>query len=244
MAAVAGSFIKWFSSPPQFPDTKQTLAARKLWAVILASLLVMTTLFPIIGFFLPGHAVRVWGSLATYDLSYLGLRGWRAAEKITLASVLMLLVIGGIMATSAWTAGGVRAPAMMGLLTLGGIAGLLQGSLGAVLTTVACSIVSLGMLLAERYGRLPPPSIQHNAVTVWCVLVCAMGLLTVVQVVANWVIKRAEDQAVASAQKHQSVEAAHRESQEKFSMVFQTSPDAIVISDLENGRDPGSQSRL
>jgi PAS domain S-box-containing protein len=72
-------------------------------------------------------------------------------------------------------------------------------------------------------------------VTVWFVLVCAMGELAVVQVIANWVIKRAEDQALASAKEHQKVEAAHRESEEKFAMVFQTSPDAIVISDLETG---------
>jgi PAS domain S-box-containing protein len=232
---VAANFIGRFLVPPAFPDERQTLAVRKLWAILIVLLAATTAAYTLLALNIPGSTARSVKYLCIFDTGYIGLLCLARRGRTRLVSVLLLAFTAFLITFSAWTAGGVRAPGMMVFLLLVGVAGILEGSVAAALTAVACCLLSLGLLIAERMGRLPPPSIKHNAGSNWILLVLIMFVLVVVQIISSWVVRRAEESALASARERERTEAALRDTAEKFAKVFQASPDAIVISDLKTG---------
>ena len=224
-----------FFSPPTFPDERKTLEARKLWAVLIGLIPAISVLLPVMGWLLPDHAARAWAYMGIYDGECLGLLALARCGRTRLASFLLIALSASILTYSAWTAGGVRAPGMMCFLVLVAAAGILQGSRGAFLAAAGCSLLSLGLLAAERMGRLPPPEVRHTSSSTWIVLVFAMTELVMIQGVSNWVVRRAESRAQASVAERARTEAARREAADKFAKVFEASPDAIVVSDLLTG---------
>ena len=84
-------------------------------------------------------------------------------------------------------------------------------------------------------GLLPSTVIHHTPTSIWLLFILVMIEFVVVQVVVDWVVRQAEEKALASATDRQTTEAARLETEEKFAKVFQASPDAIIISDLETG---------
>jgi PAS domain S-box-containing protein len=213
--------LRKYLSPPRFPDERLTLAVRKLWAVLLALWAGTTVAYVLLALGIRGTAPRAGALVCVNGAAYVGLFLLARLGRVRLASTLLLAFTAAIFTYSAWTAGGIRAPGVMAYLLIVATAGILEGSLAAVVTAFVCSLLSLGLVAGEFTGRLPAPSIKHTSLTVWFVLVVAMFVLASVQIVVNWVVRQTE--------------AARRDTAEKFAKVFQASPDAIVISDLATG---------
>jgi PAS domain S-box-containing protein len=221
--------------PPTFADDGKTFAARKLWGALLLSLVIFSVLMLLEAVLIPDSAVRAFGFMGANALLITCLLCLARTGRTQLASVLALLVFAGVFTAAGWTAGGVRAPAMMGFLILVGMAGILQGAMGIIGATSLCIAISLVLLVAEKTGHLPQPSVKHTAATVWLVLVFAMLDLAGVQLLAAWVASRIEKDAKANAAARERVERARHNTEAKFVTVFEASPDAIVITDLATG---------
>jgi PAS domain S-box-containing protein len=232
---VVEKFLGRLLLAPTFPDERQNVAVRKLWSVLLAALATISLLFPVLNFVLPGHFGRVAVQLVAFDGTFIGLLLVTRTGRPNLASVLLLVFSAAIMLTSAWSSGGLRSPSMFGLLMLVPIAGILLGSGAAVLTTAVAGALSFGLVLADGRGLLPAPNIVHTQTTIWLVLLAAMVILAAVQVVATWVIRQAESRATKNAAEREMVDAARRQTEEKYSTLFRASPDPIFVSDLETG---------
>ena len=152
-----------------------------------------------------------------------------------MAGALLMIVMAATLSIAAWSAGGVHAPGTMGFLLLVGIAGIVQGPSAAALTGLGCGAISLFLLVAEKEGFLPISSVHPTPTSLWLVLIFVMGEFVTVQVIVSWVVRRAEEQALASGAAWDKVEAARLETAEKFAKVFRASPDAIAITDLQSG---------
>jgi len=221
--------------PPTFSDEGRTLDARKLWAVLISLLATVTALYVPLMFVVPQDRARFIDYLAALDGMNIGLLVLNRFGRTFVAAGLLIISLVAAASISAWTAGGVHAPGMMVYLLVIGIAGILRGAWAAALTGAAAGALSLLLLMAERAGALPVPTVHPTATSTWMLLAIVMAEFVVVQAVVGWVVRRAEAQALASAASQQQTEEARRESEEKFAMVFRASPDAIVISDLETG---------
>ena len=222
--------------PPTFPDEGKTIAVRKLWGALLGNLVAFTGALVLLSIAIPGTAVRCYSYMAATDTGVIALLYLAGKGHPRMASTLALLFFAGTLTTLAWSAGGVRAPGLMGFLVLVSMAGMLLGTPGVLVTTSLCIAASFALLLAERTGHLPPSVVNHTATSVWVVLVFALLDLAIVQVIANWVVQQAEKRARASAEGREAVERARHETEAKFVTVFAASPDAIVITELESGR--------
>jgi PAS domain S-box-containing protein len=227
--------MKIFSAPT-FADERQTLAARKVWAVLVGLIATVTPLFLALILALPANHLRSEVYLLLFDGSFLVLLFLSRFGRPRLAATLLIAVMATILSVSAWTGGGVRAPGMMAFLLLVGIAGTLEGPRAAAITAGACGAISLGLLRADLIGLLPPPLVHHTSTSVWVVLIFMMAEFVMVQVVVDWVVRRAEERSLASVNERQRAEAALRESESKFAKVFSAGPDAMAISELETGR--------
>jgi PAS domain S-box-containing protein len=233
---VASHLVIRIFSAPKFADERQTLAAAKVWAVLVGLIATVSLLFLSLVWAIPGSSPRFLAYVCLYDATFIGLLFLNRSGRTQLSAGLLVAAIAAVLSVSAWTAGGVRAPGMMAYLLLIGIAGILQGPRAAALTGAIGGAISLGMLGAELTGHLPSPSVRHTSTSIWVVLIFLMAEFVMVQVVVGWVVRRAEEQSRASASEHQKAEAARRESEEKFAKVFRASPDAMAISELETGR--------
>jgi PAS domain S-box-containing protein len=232
---VPATSIGEYLIPPTFAHEGRTLAARKVWGALVGSLIVFTTLMLIEVVVVPASAGRAFGFMAVNAvlmtlLLWMTRRGW-----VQTASVLALIVFAAIFMAAAWTAGGVRAPAMMGFLVIVGMAGILQGVTGIIFATTVSVLLTLLLYDAERAGRLPPPSIHHTSFSIWLTLAAAMVELACVQLIAAWVTSDTERKAKALAAERERIDQARHETEAKFVTVFESSPDAIVITDLHSG---------
>jgi hypothetical protein len=129
---VAANFIGRFLVPPAFPDERQTLAVRKLWAILIVLLAATTAAYTLLALNVQGSTPRSMTYLGIFDTGYIGLLCLARRGRTRLVSVLLLTFTAFLITFSAWTAGGVRAPGMMVFLLLVGVAGILEGSLAAV----------------------------------------------------------------------------------------------------------------
>jgi len=227
--------MKIFAAPT-FADERKTLAARKVWAVLFGLCGTVTLLYTALVWIIPASNTRFLAYLLAYDSSFVVLLYLTRLGRTRLAATLLIAVVTVTVSVSAWTAGGVRAPGAMAYLLVIGIAGILQGPRAAAISAAVCGAISLGMLRAELTGHLPPPVLHHTAASNWVVLIFLMAEFVVVQLVVSWVVRRAEEQSLASAAGQQRTEAALRESEAKFAKVFRAGPDAMAISELETGR--------
>ncbi|HZZ20035.1 MAG TPA: hypothetical protein VFE25_11725, partial [Opitutaceae bacterium] len=219
-----------FLIPPTFADEEQTFAARKLWGALLGSVVVLSTLLLVEATILPESAPRAFAfmgvnAVLVFLLLWITRRGW-----IQTASALALVVFGGIFMTAAWTAGGIRAPAVMGFLVIVGMSGILQGVTGIIIATTVSILLTLVLFDAESAGRLPPASLHHTAFSTWVVVAAAMMELAGVQLISAWITSRTENQAKALALERERIERERHETEAKFVTVFEASPDAIVIT--------------
>jgi signal transduction histidine kinase len=220
-------------SPPVFGDESETLAARKLWAVLIGFFATVTPLFLFACLAIPASSGRFLGYALLYNCLFLSQLILARTGRSRLAAILLIGFVVALVTYAAWTAGGVRSPGMMAYLLLVGVAGILLGPLVAAMVAAACIVASSLLLLAERAGRLPTPTIRHTATSTWLVLVFLLAELVVVQWVVGWVVRRAEKQARASAAEREKAEKRERQAREEFAGRL------IASQEAERGRIAG-----
>jgi len=223
--------------PPTFADEAKTLAARKLWAILLGLLASATLLLPLICLIVPGQLKRMLVLVGVLDVGFIALLHWSRKGRTSLAAAVLIVLLMFMAALAAWTGGGVHAPALMSYVMLVGVAGALFGPGAAALTGAACGAIGLILLLAERFGWLPVPSIRHTSTSIWLIFMIVLCISVLLQVVVNWVVRHAAQQAEAHELSRRQFEAALRESEHRYRQLFEnaqvgiyrTTPDGKIL---------------
>lgn len=128
--------------------------------------------------------VEVWG-LALVVLP-LNRRGWtKAASWLFVAGAILVVTRNSL------TAGGIRSPGVTMFYVFALAAGLLLGVRAGIATALACAAIGLSLVLSERYGLLPAPTVQYSAFAYWWLNVVYMGLVILLLHLATRSIRRA-----------------------------------------------------
>jgi len=115
-------------------------------------------------------------TLLCITLIYLNKRGLTqlASLLFSFSIIAMCLILG-------WTAGGMMAPAMQDIPIVVMIAGILLGWRMGLLSALMVLSGGLLMVVADRFGYLPPSSVNHTAYSYWINSIIGIGLISLLQ---------------------------------------------------------------
>ena len=226
--------IRQFFSPPIFPDDEdKTRTAR-----VLNTLLVIAMVFLI---FLAGVAVPFIFASKLYNLLILlvlfGVTGtarwlmWRG--HIRSASTIFILTLWGVFTILFSFSGGVSTIAAIFYVVNTVIAGLLLGMRAALVHSVACSLVGLGLLILEAKEYRLPRLFPLGPLASWLDLTVSLFATTAVMSLVLRNLSDALTLARQQAAERQRTADALRESERFRKRVFESSRMPIVVVDAE-----------
>lgn len=223
------SGLRRFFTPPVFDDLRKTERVRMLYGIAIGTAILVTGVDVISSVFAPSLAVRLMVIAVAYDLASLALifagrRGW-----VNQASLAWLLVVWLIATATAWTGGGLNAPAISLQFIIVVLAGLLLGRRATLIAAVTAAFVMLGMGYAQVVGVLPAAAVRpamFRAVT----LAGYIAVLAVLSTIAT----RAAERLRARLDHELREREAQRRLQEKEMAIRQAYSD--VIEAVTGGR--------
>jgi signal transduction histidine kinase/CheY-like chemotaxis protein len=177
--------IRRLLSPPRSEP------GRVLDTAVLTTMGVTTALLALAAIVKPGLAVRAVVAFGVVDLLggfalVLARRGRvRLAGAIFVASVVLLAA--GFTIQS----GGIRSPALGAMVIMVMMAGLLVGERAAIGIAILATAIGFGLALAEWYGVLPAPTVQHTPFTLWIIQTVWLGVVIALSRLATRTVRAA-----------------------------------------------------
>jgi PAS domain S-box-containing protein len=187
-------------------------------------------------FLLPGRIIRWSGITVAVGVACIGALMLNRRGRVRTGSILLLTVTWIAASASAWSAGGIAAPAMTTYLCLILIAGLLLGYRASIATGIVCALSGLALVLFDAAGKLPAVPFVNTRWSLWCINIMFITIVIAVQRLAVRSVSQALQRARSELAERKEAEVALRKSEEKFSKAFRASPDGLAISELETGR--------
>ena len=155
MSAERNSRLLHLLAPPTFTDAEKTERATTLHYLALIAAAAVTTILVVSAFVAPALAVRWLLIAAAYDVIVAFLLV--VARRGYVATAAVIWIAGGwtIATWTAWTGGGVSAPAIVAQMVVVMLAGMMLGWQAGLLFTGISILSVLGMVYAQSAGFLP-----------------------------------------------------------------------------------------
>ncbi len=173
--------LKRLFSVPVFDDDDSNIAALLLQYIVVAVVgVTFFVTFPLAVLMPSGNAIVAIQGVCALIISAVLFRLIRSG-KVKLASWLLLVLFWVSVGVSAWTAGGIHAPAFTNFMLIVFAAGLLLGARVGILFAVLSALFGLGLVFAEQRGFLSDVSVQQTSVTLWISNVAIFALVALLQ---------------------------------------------------------------
>ncbi len=222
---------RWLAPPFFEGDEIKTHRVMILQVIILALICGITLV--IAGIFLGGHTplrTTIIDVLFAATLLYL----YSLLRRGRVQTVGFSLMIAGyfFLVAAIASLGSIRTPTTAALIVLILIAETLFGFKGFLLSTGACSLAVMGLILAENAGWLPLPDLKVTTTqwTIYTVLYFTIGYLIYV---TNNSLEQALERANAEIKVREVAENELRASEARFRSLFEQINDAVFLLDQE-----------
>ena len=208
---IASSMMLQLFQEPVFPDPEQTRQARVLRALLLAAMVAFSAGPALLLLVMPEQSARWLAVFLAIEVPVLGLLWLNRRGRVRFASVSTVVALSVIALGFSLTAGGVRAPGVIGgYIVIVLFAGVLLGQRASILTAALLGIAGLGLIDLEASGLLPAPAIVHTPITWWLTTMTFVGIAVGVMRLYVASIRGALDRARAELADRTRVERALR----------------------------------
>ncbi len=215
------------------PDKEGAERVQIFFRVIIGSAIIATSTFIIDMIVLPQNLQRWISILCIFDCVSIGLLFLNGKGKTQLASYLFSAFIVLLIFSLAWSAGGIKAPAIQEIpvvvLAVGLMLGWKKGLLYAGGNVAACA----GLVVLEHLGYLPVSKIVPTAASTLANLIMQLGLLTLLQYLIVGNIDRALREAKKELALRTKAEESLRESERKYKLIADNTVDIIWMRDMD-----------
>lgn len=139
----------------------------------------------------PALTPRVMRTLAEVTCLALTVLALNRRGLTNLASWLLITVTIVLATKNSLASGGIRAPGVSTFFVFALAAGLLVSLRAGIATALVCAAIDLGLVLAERYGLMPPQTVHYSAFAYWWLNTVHMALVILLLHLATRSIRRA-----------------------------------------------------
>ena len=218
-------------SGAEYYENDKARKKRLFLRLALGSMLIITTMLLINCFVLPQYVQRWIITICIFDLSglivlLLNRKGYTRFASFILVSIIIAQILG-----LAWSAGGIKAPAMQTIPIVVVMTGLILGRKQGLLIGLIVSLGSLLLVLAEVRGILPTSSVQHNPFSLWISSVMTISMLALLQYLSVASLDNALKNAQHELFLRKRSEHELRASEAFRTRVFESSRVPIVVID-------------
>ena len=227
MTKVFRNWIRGLVSPPVFADEAHTRQAQVLHFVMWSLLLVCDTQFFVFFFLLPQNWPRWLSIILTLNFTLPPMLILNHRGRTRLAGALLLSMLWSLSSALAFTAGGIRALAVIMYSVFVLIAGLLFGARGGLMAGIVFGLTALGWVLLGRAGLLPPSRVHYTGLSIWVLVAMCLEYVVIFQFMVNRRIRAALERVKKS-------EMALSESRQRYREVFETTSNNIFLFDVTN----------
>jgi two-component system sensor histidine kinase UhpB len=201
--------------------------------VIVWTLIVVGTLTLIVAPLIPGSGPfsrYLFNVCALYVLGTL-LVLLNARGKTRIASVLLVIGCSFVVTWLALTAGGMRSSAVQWYVIAVAIAGLLLGETAGFLAAGLVSVLSLGLVIIELVGQLPPDPVTHSPILLWFGVLWSVIAIASVQYLAARTVKDALHLTRKELQERKRIEEDLRKHETMLSSILNAIPQSVFWKD-------------
>jgi PAS domain S-box-containing protein len=217
---------------PFFEDSEKTRRSHILYNLIIGTLVIVVIENVLICIALPDNIKR-W-MITAFVLSFVGLfllflnrNGYTRS-----ASILFVVLCIFLLLTLAWTAGGIKAPAMQIIPVVVLMAGLVLGWKEGLITGVFVILCGLALVILETRGILPANKVVQTPFSLWVVTLICVTLLALLQYFAVENLNKALKITQSELDIRRKAEEALRESEERFRDLSNLLPQAVFETNL------------
>lgn len=156
------------------PEDPVSVARARLLRSLLLTGLILSSLYTLVALSAPRLGLRSDAPVYIRVLTFAGLYLLARSGRVKFTTQLTIAISLTLVSYTAWTNGGVRAPAIILYPALAASAGLLLSRRSSAVIGIFAVTISLAMVIAARRGLLPPPVRPATPVSTWVVLVLSM----------------------------------------------------------------------
>ncbi len=225
-----------FLTPPTFQDSETHRKSLILSNLILGSIIIITITLIIMCFIIPENIFRWIATIACIDIVsavalFLNRKGLTRAAAFIFVSLIIILTF-----TLAWSAGGINAPVMQIFPLTVLASGLIIGWKEGIFIGLIGIFGGLVLVLFDYWGILPADIITRTPLRLWLMFTMYIGLLMLLQYLSVGSLNKALSNAEKELIIRKEAEENLRISEDKFSKLFHSSPDAILLTELKSGK--------
>lgn len=121
---------------------------------------------------------------------------------------------------TAWTGGGIHAPAATGYVVVVLIAGSLLGGSAGIYVGILCFLTGLALVLAERLAILPPSAVAHTSVTQWLISAFTIAMAACIEYLSFQSRRNALERAQHELEERRQAQQVSRDSEQRFRSIF------------------------
>jgi signal transduction histidine kinase/PAS domain-containing protein len=188
-------FFRRLLERPQFDDEEKTLRARTFHRVVLETLAVTCAALALMILEQPASAGRRLQTVVILATTCIALLELNRRGRTRLASTLFVALLTALISWRAFNLGGISAPAATLYVTIAMTAGVLMGTRAAVAAAGVLVAIGFGLVMADRGGLLPVPTLRFSPVAVWLYNCLCLGLAIVLQHEITLRLRRSLDRA-------------------------------------------------
>jgi PAS domain S-box-containing protein/putative nucleotidyltransferase with HDIG domain len=215
--------------PPIFDDEDKTLVAHHLF-IIVWTFMAVGCLALLIAIIIPETVYRWLLVVGVIESAGLVLLALNICGYTRLVSHLLIFIIWAVATGEALTGGGTSSNAMAIYLIVVLIAGLVLSGKAGIIIAGLCSLTGFFLVILEYGGALPVNRVPHTPLTQWIANTIYMAVIISLQYLVSRTIRNALKQSRQELKERQRVDAALRESEERYRNLFENAKESIFVA--------------
>ena len=227
------TFMRWFQAPV-FPEDEDKTRSALLLNVVLNTFMIAVPVI-IAGSILGGNVPRLERIIIILTLTWLTILGTRLAMlagRVALAGTLTVIIIFIATTLAVYNLGTIRAPATSFYILTIVMSGLVISRRAIIWMEGICTITVITLLIAERNGLLPQPTLTVT-IAQGVTFTVAFAIISILLYLAVKSIDGALARVRQELTERQRTEEKLRTSEERFRAMIENISEAIVLMNAQ-----------